>query len=162
MVDSDLRYPYAVLDESADAVLSLEVLEHLNDAHQPTSSIEEIAVFLQSGAACMFRESFRMLRPGGCLVLTTPNITSLDSIGNLLRRRHAFNYPPHVREYAPADVIALAEAAGFRTEVAETFTAWNSRPDIDRDSLARGLEAMGFDMAGRGDDAYFLFRKPGG
>ncbi|TDH60864.1 class I SAM-dependent methyltransferase [Dankookia rubra] len=160
LIQSDLRYPYAALDGSTDAILSLEVLEHLNEAHQPTSAIEEIALFQQSGAACMFRESFRMLRPGGCLLVTTPNVTSLDSIGNLLRKRHAFNYPPHVREYAPADVVALAEAAGFVAEVVETFRAWNSMPDIDCAALADALRALDFDMTDRENDAYFLFRRP--
>lgn len=160
LIESDLRYPCAALDDSADAVLSLEVLEHLSDAHHAHSSIEEIAVFLQSGAARMFQESFRMLRRGGCLVLTTPNVTSISCIGNLLRRRHAFNYPPHVREYAPAEVVALAEAAGFVTERVETFDAWNTPPDIDAAALTAGLRALGFDMTGREDDAYFLFRKP--
>lgn len=160
LVESDLRYPYTPLNESADAVLSLEVLEHLNDAHHRASVIEEIAMFAESGARNMFRESFRILRPGGCLVLTTPNVTSLDAIANLLHRRHPYGYPPHVREYAPRDVIALAEAAGFVTEAADTFTAWHAHPDVDRESLSAGLAALGFDMAGRGDDAYFLFRKP--
>lgn len=160
-VGGDLRYPYAVLDETADAVLALEVLQHLHDAHTPTSTPGELWTFLQSGATNLLRESFRILRPGGSLVLTTPNLTSLESIGHLLRRRHAFNYPPHVREYAPADVIAMAEAAGFVLEAAETFSAWYPPPDIDRAALAEGLRALGFDMTDREDDAYFLFRKPG-
>jgi FkbM family methyltransferase len=121
----------------------------------------ELLTFQQSGAMNLLRESFRILRPGGSLVLTTPNITSLESIGHLLRRRHAFNYGPHVREYAPADVVAMAEAAGFVTQMAETFRAWNPPPDIDRAALAQGLLALGYDMTNRDDDAYFLFRKPG-
>ena len=160
-IEGDLRHPYPALDESADAVLALEVLQHLNDAHTAESSPGEIWTFLRTGAANLLRESFRILRPGGSLVLTTPNLTSLESIGHLLRRRHAFNYPPHVREYAPADVIAMAEAAGFVVQTAETFRAWYPPADIDRAALAEGLRALGFDMTNREDDTYFLFRKPG-
>ena len=49
-VETDLRYPWAVPDESADLVLCLEVLEHLNDAHHPGASIGEIGMFTGSGA----------------------------------------------------------------------------------------------------------------
>ncbi|MFC7474979.1 FkbM family methyltransferase [Dankookia sp. GCM10030260] len=160
-IEGDLRFPFAALDDSADAILALEVLQHLNDAHAAAASPGELRTFLKSGAVNLLRESLRILRPGGCLVLTTPNITSLESIGHLLRRRHAFNYPPHVREYAPADVIAMAEAAGFVVQVAETFRAWYPPQDIDRAALAAGLRALGFDMTDREDDTFFLFRKPG-
>ena len=127
----------------------------------PTASAGEVWTFLQSGAANLLRESFRILRPGGSLVLTTPNVTSIESIAHLLRGRHAFNYQPHVREYAPADVVAMAEAAGFVVQAAETFRAWYPPPDIDRAALAEGLRKLGFDMTDREDDAYFLLRKPG-
>jgi SAM-dependent methyltransferase len=159
-IQSDLRFPWDEPADEYDAVLSLEVLEHLNDAHTPGSSIEEIAMFTHSGARNMFSECFRILRPGGMLLLTTPNVNSIDSIGNMLRRRHPFGYPPHVREYTMEEVISLAREAGFVVERACTFFAWNSHPDIKRGVLRAVFRLMGFDMSNRGDDAFFAFRKP--
>lgn len=162
-VETDLRYPpYPAPDNCAELVLCLEVLEHLNDAHLPGASIGEIAMFTHSGARNMFQECRRLLRPGGRLALTTPNCESIDVLGNVLARRHPYRYAPHVREYARGEVVALAEEAGFTTERNSTFFAWNASPDTDRQALITGLHAMGFDMADRGDDAFFVFRAPGG
>ena len=112
-IESDLRYPYAALDELPTRSWRSRCCSTSTTRHGPNASAGEVWTFLQTGAANLLRESFRILRPGGSLVLTTPNVTSIESIGHLLRGRHAFNYPPHVREYAPADVVAMAEAAGF-------------------------------------------------
>jgi len=57
----DLNCPWPWLDGTFDAVISTEGIEHL----------ENHFAFL--------REAWRVLRPGGCLVLTTPNITALRS-----------------------------------------------------------------------------------
>ena len=58
-VDLRQRLPYD--DSSFDVVLLVEVIEHLSD-HQ--AAIGELA---------------RILKPGGCLILTTPNIMRLNS-----------------------------------------------------------------------------------
>jgi SAM-dependent methyltransferase len=159
-VESDLRLPFPLPDACADLVLCLEVVEHLNDVHPPGTGLHDIALFRMSGARGMFAETRRILRPGGWLVLTTPNAGSIDVIGNALRRRHPYQYPPHVREYTPAEILDLAAEAGFAAAQATTFFAWNSRPDIDREALMAQLAALGFDMTERGDDAYFAFRAP--
>ena len=55
----------------------------------------------------------------------------------------------------------MAAEAGFATERATTFFAWNPYPDVDRDARMAGLRTLGFDMADRGDDAFLVFRAPG-
>ena len=41
----DLRIPFELPSKQFDLILSLEVVEHINDPLQPTSSIGEIAMF---------------------------------------------------------------------------------------------------------------------
>jgi predicted SAM-dependent methyltransferase len=158
-VQSDLRFSWDKPTAEYDLVLSLEVLEHINDALTPASPIGEIAMFTHSGARNMFSECFRILRPGGMLLLTTPNASSIDSIVNILRRRHPFSYPLHVREYTMEEVISLAREAGFSVEHASTFFAWNTYSNVNRWVLMIIFRLMGFDIANRGDDAFFAFRK---
>jgi hypothetical protein len=52
------------------------------------------------------------LKPGGHLVLTTPNIASLLRRFRLLLRRQPI-YRYHVREYTTSEVLAMLEKAGF-------------------------------------------------
>ena len=100
-------YPYA--DESFAAVLCCELIEHLYD--DPMHMMAEVN---------------RILRPGGHLVLSTPNICSLRAMGAILLGYHPGLFhqyirpnekgeraPRHSREYAPRDIQALFEAAGF-------------------------------------------------
>jgi len=77
-------------DRSCDVVVSLAVIEHLsNPGH-------------------FLREVCRVLRPGGTLVLSTPNW------------RHCvktfWNDPTHVRPYTATSLVRVAQIAGF-TEV---------------------------------------------
>jgi SAM-dependent methyltransferase len=99
-------------DASFDALILNEVLEHLriNPVHA-------------------LREARRVLRPGGTLLLSTPNLRSLDGIWNLLVRGRSYaiannvydeylklehlGHMGHVREYAPGDVQPLLGRVGF-------------------------------------------------
>jgi SAM-dependent methyltransferase len=156
----DLRDPFDLPDNTFDLLLMLEVLEHLNDHHSPGSSIGEIAMFTGSGVKRCLGEAFRVLQPGGCVVLTTPNAVAVDTVGRVLLNNHPFQYPPHVREYAPRDVMALAEGAGFTVEVFSTFFAWSADRGYSREVLLKTIGSLGYDTSNRGDDAYFILRRP--
>ncbi len=82
-------------DGSFDAVVSLQVIEHLQ---RPREFVSEVA---------------RVLRPGGRLILSTPNrlTFSPDGIRN----------PFHTVEFAPAELRALLETALTVERLAGTF-----------------------------------------
>ncbi len=117
------RYPYP--EDRFTTVLCCELLEHLYE--DPMHLMSELN---------------RVMRPGGWLVLSTPNVCSRRAIAAMLLSYHPglFHHyiipdedgnrdPRHAREYAPRDVQALFEAAGFEMERLETA------PYLERRSL---------------------------
>ncbi|MGF1552551.1 MAG: glycosyltransferase [Paracoccaceae bacterium] len=140
--------PYA--DESHDLLLAMEILEHL--AIDPLHFVVEAA---------------RVLAPGGRIVITTPNATSHRGVAKILRgdAPHSFGvfvptggaYGRHNREWAPREVAALAEAAGFETERLATADVYDDRIDADAAAL---LAARGDDFTMRGETILYVGRRP--
>jgi SAM-dependent methyltransferase len=98
-VESD-AFPYA--DGSFDIVFFCEILEHL--LSEPRIS-----------------EMRRVLRPGGHVLITTPNATRLGNLVHLAKGLNIYNgYSPagphgrHNREYTLAEVVALVERHGLQ------------------------------------------------
>lgn len=99
-------FPYA--SDSFDVVLAMEVVEHLalNPAH-------------------MFAESARVLRPGGSMIVTTPNIVSDAALQKMFHGDAPYSfgvfvpyhgvYGRHNREYTPHEVEALGRMSGLET-----------------------------------------------
>jgi SAM-dependent methyltransferase len=93
-------------DGSFDLVLCSEVIEHLG--LDPMFMLAEIN---------------RVLRPGGCLLLTTPNVVSTRNtlkaiLGYSPSFYSSFTLTPdrHNREYAPAEIRMMLTASGFAVE----------------------------------------------
>jgi 2-polyprenyl-3-methyl-5-hydroxy-6-metoxy-1,4-benzoquinol methylase len=89
------REPIPLADRSADIAVSLETIEHLENPR----------------AFC--RELVRILRPGGWLLLSTPNQRSVGSLGALLFKEHfsAFRdscYPAHQTALIDTDLRRIA------------------------------------------------------
>jgi 2-polyprenyl-3-methyl-5-hydroxy-6-metoxy-1,4-benzoquinol methylase len=80
-VCSDLNLPFPFVSASFDIVFAGEVIEHIGDIDHFTTEI------------------LRVLRPGGSLIVTTPNLASLGRRMMLL-----FNRNPYI-ENSPSDFI---------------------------------------------------------
>lgn len=139
------KQPVPYPDGSFDGVVLTEVIEHLTV--DPMYAMSELN---------------RVLRPGGFLLLTTPNIASWGAIRRLMdyetpylygvfERRPSSNR--HNREYTVREVERLAHAAGFETERLETRNAYENSPNFP--------PIHDFNPADRGDTTFFLGRKVG-
>lgn len=97
------RFPYD--DNTFDLVTWCEVIEHLTE--NPVHTLAEI---------------HRVLKPGGVLVISTPNASRADSIVNFLLGRNIYD-PYHLgaplkgsrhsREYTLAELTGLLEGCGY-------------------------------------------------
>lgn len=157
-LDGDFRYAINAPDEQYDVLFSLEVLEHIKD--QDANGFDDLVLFNYSGVKACIREMHRVLKPGGKLVLTTPNACSLWCVEQALERKTPWLHAPHVKEYAPEEVIELCREAGFTLTAFDTFYAAHYLDPIDRDMrLARYFSGTGHTAENRGDDAFFMFAK---
>ncbi len=107
VVKHDLAEPFPYADGAFDLVICNAVIEHLHGTH-----------------AHVFREAFRVLRPGGSFVFTTPNIASLHQrlrmlvgrspmwdLADFLRQGRSFT--GHTREFTVRECRFMLEQAGF-------------------------------------------------
>lgn len=109
--------PFPYKNEHFDTVLCCELIEHLFE--DPMHLMAEVN---------------RILKPGGHLVLTTPNIAALRGLAAILQGYHpgffhAYIQPAagdeevdarHNREYTPREIHQVLENAGFSITLLET------------------------------------------
>ena len=157
-LDGDFRYQINAPGEQFDVLFSLEVLEHIKD--QDAKSFDDLVLFNYSGVWAFVREMHRVLKPGGKLILTTPNACSLFVVEQAFTRRPPWLFAPHVKEYAPDEVIELCADAGFSLQFFDTFYAAHYLDPVHREeTLRRYFSDKGHSAEHRGDDAFFIFVK---
>jgi glycosyltransferase involved in cell wall biosynthesis/SAM-dependent methyltransferase len=148
-------YPYA--DESFDTVLSCELIEHLFG--DPMHMMSEIN---------------RILKPGGHILITTPNLGSLRAISGILQGYHPSFFPAYIRprkegeepearhnrEYVPMEIQHLLTDSGFEMVRLETGE-FLDEPHPEYGWIEHLLERYRVHRTLRGDGIYALGRKIG-
>jgi glycosyltransferase involved in cell wall biosynthesis/SAM-dependent methyltransferase len=148
------RFPYP--NAYFSTVLCCELLEHL--FQDPMHLMSEVN---------------RILKPGGHMVLTTPNIVSLRAIAGLLQGYQPGLFPAYIRpreggvvdarhnrEYTPREVSDLLANSGFEVTLLETGP-FLDEPHPEFGWVSHLLERYILSTDLRGDGIYAVGRKTG-
>lgn len=140
--------PLPVEDETFDYILCSEVIEHM----------EQDPMFMLS-------ELNRVLKPGGLMLLTTPNIASSRGLSNMLKGLDPYFYMQyrlsgsmdrHNYEYTVYSLSKVLQAAGF------DGSAWTENIFAAPAELPlEGLKNLGFSMQHLGDNIFTVAKKIG-
>jgi len=101
-IEQDLNEPMQGHDGAFDVVIAAEVIEHLEN---PRFTV---------------RELFRLVRPGGTVIVSTPNNESWRSLVALLVRGHyagfgEASYPAHITALLRKDLTRIFQETGLRS-----------------------------------------------
>jgi glycosyltransferase involved in cell wall biosynthesis/SAM-dependent methyltransferase len=144
------------------------------DVHFSTVICGELIEHLFEDPMHLMTEVNRILKPGGHLVLTTPNVASLRAISAILQGYHpgffhAYIKPAegsgevdarHNREYAPREIHQLLENSGFEVTLLETGE-FRDEPHPEFGWINHLLTRYRLSTDLRGDGIYAVGRKTG-
>lgn len=99
-ISCDLNNPTNILEHSFDTIVSIEVIEHLENPR------------------AVVREWFRLLRPNGTLIFSTPNNESWRALLALILQGHFVlfgdsSYPAHITPLLRKDIQRILNEVGF-------------------------------------------------
>jgi len=140
------QLPVDLPDACCDVLLLIEVVEHLDDQ-------------ILDGTLA---EAKRLVRPGGHVVVTTPNAENLDLSKTACPDCGCvFHYWQHVRSWTAESLRARVEAAGWLTE-ASTPVSWHAgATQSPMEKLRRIRESIRRRIRGpRGPHLIYVGRRP--
>ena len=143
-LSADLNTALSLPGASFDVITAVEVIEHLENPR------------------AVAREWYRLLRPGGTVLLSTPNVESWRALLSLAVRGHfvAFlepSYPAHISALTAIDLRRALTEAGFQ-DIDVSYTGHGRIPQLRMTwqrvfgRLARGRRTS--------DNVVALARKP--
>lgn len=99
-IQADLNHPLNLEAEAFDGIVSAEVIEHLENPR------------------AIVREWFRLLKPGGLLIFSTPNNESWRAVLALIIQGHFvdfgdLSYPAHITALVRKDISRILNEVGF-------------------------------------------------
>jgi SAM-dependent methyltransferase len=105
--------PFPFPDQSFDTVICCEVIEHM--------TVDPMALMAEINRVC---------KPGGALVMTTPNIAGWKNLARMVAGSHPMSFNSfsaisndrHNREYTPREMGAMLDDAGFDVVEQTTFS----------------------------------------
>jgi glycosyltransferase involved in cell wall biosynthesis/SAM-dependent methyltransferase len=131
----------------------------------------ELIEHLPSDPMHMMCEINRVLKPGGALVLTTPNIASARAVSAILQGFHPMLFPAYIRpnqegetearhnrEYSPREIKDLLENSGFEVTALETGP-FREEPKPEHAWVEHLLDRYILPKEHRGDGIYAVGRK---
>lgn len=143
--------PLPVSDETFDIVICCEVLEHMD-----------------VDPMFMLAEVNRVLKPGGTMLLTTPNITSTHALFKMLRGIEPYffmqyhkdgNAYRHNYEYSLGGLTSLLTAAGFDGKI---WSENNFEEGIYEDTEFLKNAGFKIDESKLGDNLFAVVKKKSG
>lgn len=150
----DLRYEWPNDTGVYDVEVCTEVIEHIHD--RPDMGGRD--GWYGTGVEFFLSECRRVLKVGGHLFLTTPNIASWPSVYRVMQGCHPMNYLPHVREYTASQIENMLTGVGFTMVRFSTYDSWN-RQNITDDWVNKVIKATGCPTLRRGENTFAIARK---
>jgi 2-polyprenyl-3-methyl-5-hydroxy-6-metoxy-1,4-benzoquinol methylase len=151
----DLRGPLPLADDSFDLVLCTETLEHMKD--QESAAVRDLEAFNFSGVRHLLREMRRCLKPGGRLVVTTPNGASWHMLAKWLQGDVLLADPRHVREFTTQELARLAAGCGLRVLSMRTIESWSLGRSPQLETLAAVVQQLAVPPVPREDNILAVF-----
>lgn len=152
----DLEKGFPFENRSFDVVTAFEVIEHI-----------------VSTPRVLLRESARVLKPGGVLYLTTPNVCAWAKVRRMFSQVHPYDagaydedfsghHPMcHIYEFEPWTLQEIVKSEGFDIVDCSTVDTFDSDPSGPRDLALRALVSASLAVTGHFKDAAQIWRRRG-
>jgi hypothetical protein len=157
---TDLRTVFTDKTNHYDLLLNMEVIEHIKDLE--VQDVLHRDSYVGDGLKNFVNTCYACLKPGGKMFLTTPNLSSLNTLWRVMAGGSPFSYEMHVRELSINDLRAILTQAGFTVLRHATLNCYDpvvppekTRPIMDL------LAALGCETRLRNEVHFVVALKPG-